>query len=269
VDAADAFPGDTLRNYGYPPDNPFVDSAGWLPEIWARGIRSPWKWSFHPVTNAIWLGDVGEFTYEEVSVVPKGGNLGWKVRESAHCYPVTTTSCNTSGLVDPVMDLGRSVSAVVGGVFFPGDTTSPFRNVYFYGVNTAAGKIVAVKFDGPQGQTRGDTMVVGNVPWVSSINTDARGRIFAVSFNMNSAQSTANAGRIRVLESPDFGAVVSARPRLAPTRGGKRLSARELLKDRGAYEVFGLDGRRLETLPAGVFLVRKKGTTAPLTRVVY
>ncbi|HLU69165.1 MAG TPA: PQQ-dependent sugar dehydrogenase, partial [Fibrobacteria bacterium] len=80
-DGPDAYPDDPTRNYGVPADNPFVDSAGYLPEIWAYGLRSPWKWDWNPLTGTIWVGDVGQSQYEEVTTVPRGGNLGWKIRE--------------------------------------------------------------------------------------------------------------------------------------------------------------------------------------------
>ena len=79
------------RNYLIPPDNPFVGAPGLREEIWAYGLRNPWRFSFgHPTgdepTGRLWLADVGQGAWEEVDLVSKGLNYGWNIMEGAHCF---------------------------------------------------------------------------------------------------------------------------------------------------------------------------------------
>src|SRR5690606_17171070 len=101
------------------------------PEIWAVGLRSPWKWDWHPLTGEIWMGDIGQARYEEITRVPKGGNLGWKIREGDFCYP-SGSSCQSAGLTPPAFTFPARAygNSVTGGVFFAGDTTCAFHGLY-------------------------------------------------------------------------------------------------------------------------------------------
>src|SRR6185503_9369590 len=90
------------RHYRFPPSNPYVGRAG-RNEIWARGLRNPWKFSFDRVTGTLWIGDVGQGRYEEIdrsggSRPGRGLNYGWHVLEGRHCY-LPATACNRSGKV--------------------------------------------------------------------------------------------------------------------------------------------------------------------------
>ena len=92
--------------YTVPPDNPFVAVGGGVRgEIWAFGLRNPWKFSFDPPTGQLWAGDVGQGGYEEVDLVESGRNYGWKIMEGAHCYPLSTTTCDQTGLELPVAEV--------------------------------------------------------------------------------------------------------------------------------------------------------------------
>ena len=70
---------DAGKEYAVPADNPFVGQTG-KPEVWAKGMRNPWRFTIHPVRNELWIGDVGSDISDEVTLAPKGGNLGWNVR---------------------------------------------------------------------------------------------------------------------------------------------------------------------------------------------
>ena len=105
--------------YGIPPNNPFAGAplcnfggTGVLdcPEIYAIGFRNPWRWSFDSQSGDLWVGDVGESSFEEIDVVARGGNYGWNVREGAHCF-TPSAGCATEGLSDPVAEYGRSRAA--------------------------------------------------------------------------------------------------------------------------------------------------------------
>lgn len=186
VDGPDAFPLDPTRNYAIPPGNPFADSAGALPEIWALGLRSPWKWTFHPVTGAIWMGDVGQSTHEEITLVPRGENLGWPIWEGTACvnqadYEQTlpASECAPEGFLPPLLALPRSESrSVTGGVFYPRVSGSPFDGAYIFG-DFVTGKVWAMRNpdDNPK-----EYVEVGRVPHVVSFDLDDQGRLFATSF---------------------------------------------------------------------------------------
>jgi glucose/arabinose dehydrogenase len=105
--------------YGIPADNPFVGAVGARAEIWALGLRNPYRFSFDAANGDLWLGDVGQSLYEEVDHVPAGTpggvNFGWNRMEGAHCYP--NPGCDTTGLWQPVIEYDHNAGcAVVGGV---------------------------------------------------------------------------------------------------------------------------------------------------------
>ncbi|HSX59900.1 MAG TPA: PQQ-dependent sugar dehydrogenase [Tahibacter sp.] len=105
--------------YGIPADNPFVGTVGARPEIWALGLRNPYRFSFDALNGDFWLGDVGQSLYEEVDHVPSGTssgvNFGWNRMEGTHCYP--NPGCDTTGLWQPVIEYDHNAGcAVVGGL---------------------------------------------------------------------------------------------------------------------------------------------------------
>ena len=105
--------------YAVPPTNPFVGVSGAAPEIWSYGLRNPWKFSFDRSTGDLFISDVGQTQWEEVSFEPAGSpggvNYGWRRMEGAHCYP--TEPCDTAGLTLPVFEFGHTDGrcAVIGG----------------------------------------------------------------------------------------------------------------------------------------------------------
>lgn len=107
-----------------------------LPQVWARGLRNPWRFSFDLVTGDLWLGDVGQDDWEEVDVLRagvEGANLGWNVMEGSHCYPPGAV-CDPAGLVLPVYEYGREEGcAVTGGVVYRGCRVPDYEGQYFFG----------------------------------------------------------------------------------------------------------------------------------------
>src|SRR5690606_9687045 len=103
--------------YGIPAGNPFagnpscsVDTGNFThncPEIYAYGLRNPWRWSFDTGSDELWLGDVGQGAWEEVDRIVAGGNYGWRCREGAHAYSADCGS-NSASAIDPVAEYGRS-----------------------------------------------------------------------------------------------------------------------------------------------------------------
>ncbi len=133
--------------YSVPSTNPFVGVAGARPEIWARGLRNPWSWSFDRETGEIWLGDVGNTRIEEVNKVVKGGNYGWAVLEGNGCTGLFP--CNTSGMTAPEYSYGRFPSprgnAVIGGYVYHGTAIPTLRGKYVFA--DVSGKIFALQYD--------------------------------------------------------------------------------------------------------------------------
>lgn len=111
-------------SYGIPADNPFVDTAGAMPEIWHTGLRNPWRFRFDRANGDLWIGDVGQGAWEEVDRAPAGiGGLdfGWNIREGMHCYGSGDGECDKSGLTDPVAEYGHDEGcSVTGGTVYRG-----------------------------------------------------------------------------------------------------------------------------------------------------
>jgi glucose/arabinose dehydrogenase len=123
--------------YSIPPDNPFVDDPNALGEIWAYGLRNPWRYSFDRATGDLTIADVGQNVYEEVDFQPAdsagGENYGWPIMEGLHCYP-DGANCDPAGLVQPVAEYDHSQGcSVTGGYVYRGERFPAMQGVYFYG----------------------------------------------------------------------------------------------------------------------------------------
>ncbi len=123
--------------YAIPPDNPFVNAPGFLPEIWAVGLRNPWRFSFDRETGDLYIADVGESSFEEVNVQSRlsagGENYGWDIMEGLHCF--LAADCSQAGLVLPVWEYshGAGECSVTGGFVYRGQKFPALRGVYIYG----------------------------------------------------------------------------------------------------------------------------------------
>lgn len=132
--------------YAIPPDNPFATGGG-LPEIYAWGLRNPWRWSFDPVTGDLWLGDVGQNDREEVDLVVKGGNYGWSITEGELCFP-EEADCDRAGLIEPILTYETGdFASVVGGIVYRG-TGIPGLEGHFLANDFHSGRTWALLEDG-------------------------------------------------------------------------------------------------------------------------
>ena len=118
-----------------PPANPFVNRAGARPEIWAYGLRNPWRFSFDRPTGNLWIADVGQDAFEEIDFQPGassgGENYGWNRMEGLHCY---TPNCSMTGLTLPVVEYPHSQGcSVTGGFIYRGNLSPGLRSLYIYG----------------------------------------------------------------------------------------------------------------------------------------
>ncbi len=124
---------DAGLNYGIPGDNPFVGVAGAREEIFAYGLRNPWRFSFDADSGQLWLADVGQHEYEEIDTVRAGGNYGWSIMEASSCYP--EAPCDQTGLELPVWEYAHTGGnqSVTGGFVYRGTRTSGLIGKYVYG----------------------------------------------------------------------------------------------------------------------------------------
>jgi len=127
---------DSGSPYDIPPDNPFVDAPDTLEEIWALGLRNPWRFSFDRLTGDMYIGDVGQRTWEEIdyqaATSPGGINYGWRCREGAHNYDFSG-ECDTLVLTDPIIEYGRDKGySVTGGFVYRGAKYPALYGQYFY-----------------------------------------------------------------------------------------------------------------------------------------
>ena len=121
------------KPYGIPKDNPFAgNSLGYREEIYAWGLRNPWRFSFDRKTGQLWAGDVGQNAWEEIDVIEKGKNYGWRVMEGDHCFN-PPTGCSKSGLQPPVWDYTmKGGQSVTGGHVYRGKLLPQLVGQYIY-----------------------------------------------------------------------------------------------------------------------------------------
>ncbi len=171
VDHADA----PLR-YRVPADNPFVTDDGARGEIWAYGLRNPWRFSFDRDTGELWAGDVGQVESEEIDLIVKGGNYGWNYREGTRRF---RRNWRVAGpFIDPVIEHGRGEArSITGGYVYRGQSIPTLRGWYVYG-DYATGLMWALRYE--------DERVTGHrfiahVPEIASFGEDQSGELYVVS----------------------------------------------------------------------------------------
>jgi glucose/arabinose dehydrogenase len=134
--------------YAIPQDNPFAAGGG-RPEVWAKGLRNPWRYAFDPPTRLLYIGDVGQDLHEEVDVVSAtkaGVNYGWNVTEGLSCYNATT--CDSTGFQAPVLDYPHTNGAcsIIGGYVYRGSAIPGLTGHYFYS-DFCSGFLRSFRFD--------------------------------------------------------------------------------------------------------------------------
>ena len=128
--------------YRVPADNPFVGQAGVRPEIWAWGLRNPWRFTALADGRLV-VADVGQNTWEEVDLVRRGDNLGWNQREGRSCFE-PERDCATADMVDPIYVYGRDEGqSITGGRVYTGEAVPVLRGRYVFG-DFASGRVWAI-----------------------------------------------------------------------------------------------------------------------------
>ena len=125
----------SASGYTIPEDNPFVGNPKGLDEIYAWGLRNPWRMSFDPVTGHLWVADVGQYDWESIYIIEKGKNYGWPIIEGSHCYPMGT-ECDKTGLEMPLFEYpwgGEYGRSITGGHVYRGKDNPSLYGKYIYG----------------------------------------------------------------------------------------------------------------------------------------
>ncbi|WP_229311694.1 PQQ-dependent sugar dehydrogenase [Larkinella rosea] len=162
-------------NYGIPADNPFVGNANAFPEIYAYGLRNPWRFSFDKQTGQLWAGDVGQNTLEEIDIIKKGGNYGWRLKEGQECFN-PKNDCNQGQLIEPIHQYPRSEGvSVTGGVVYRGNRLTDLQGKYLY-ADFGSGKVWAISFDGDK--KTGNQLITSDGGPVSAFGEDANQEVY-------------------------------------------------------------------------------------------
>lgn len=186
---SDDFPADPDRNYAIPADNPFFDKTG-DDEIWAYGVRNPWRFSFDRDTGDLWIGDVGQSQNEEVDFQPAnsigGENYGWRCMEGFRCTGLSGCTCNDPGLTLPIHDYGHNPECSITGGYVYRQTSIPLLQGTYFFADFCSAKIWSMRFDGnnvSEFQERTAEIDPGNGLDIRSINSfgeDADGNLYIV-----------------------------------------------------------------------------------------
>jgi len=202
--------------YAIPKDNPFVGNEDALDEIWAYGFRNPWRCSFDMGgDHALICADVGQNSFEEIDVIKKGGNYGWRVREGKHCFNYQApndhpASCKTDGMIDPVLEYkncsgqpeGCKGISITGGYVYRG-ANKAWEGMYFFGDWSKNfvfkdGQLFVAKMTGSNWSM--EKVNVTNMPnwnsYVLAFGQDSKGEIYVMATDLTGPVPGGPAGGI-------------------------------------------------------------------------
>ncbi len=174
---------DSASPYAIPPSNPFANRNDAKKEIWAYGLRNPWRFSFDRATGDLWIADVGQDAWEEIDLQPVtsigGENYGWNKMEGKHCYPPGAL-CNASLYTLPILEYDHSGSncSLTGGYRYRGARFPRMHGLYIYG-DYCTGTISAAMLQGSTWSTR--PLIATTFP-ISTFGEDANGEIYVANY---------------------------------------------------------------------------------------
>ena len=164
------------KPYGIPKDNPFVGKAGVFPEIYAYGVRNPWRMSFDRKTGELWAGEVGQNIWEEIDIITKGGNYGWNHHEGHHAFE---NKPPVPGAIEPIWeykhDIGQSIT---GGYVYRGKRFTALEGVYIY-ADFQSTRIWGLKRNGDQVENHQLAQAGKNI---TSFGEDVDGEVYLTTF---------------------------------------------------------------------------------------
>lgn len=166
------------NNYSSPVDNPFVGTAG-LDEIFALGLRNPWRWSFDRQTGDLIAGDVGQNAWEEIDIISNGGNYGWRCYEGNHAY--NTSGClSQNSYIGPIYEYGHGTgSSITGGYVYRGSAIPALQGTYLYS-DFYPSPIWGLSY--PTGTPVNAELISSNA-LISSFAEDNNGELYVVTFD--------------------------------------------------------------------------------------
>jgi glucose/arabinose dehydrogenase len=180
----DDFPVDPDRNYAIPADNPFAGAIPGADEIWALGLRNPWRASFDRGTGDFYIADVGQGAREEVNASisatggGRGANYGWKIMEGTNCF---SPPCDVPGLTPPVLEYDHSGGAcsITGGYVYRGNVIPALQGTYFY-ADYCLGFVRSFRLSGGMATERTDWPTLDPNENITSFGEDAAGELYIV-----------------------------------------------------------------------------------------
>ncbi len=175
----DVHPSDPSLAYAIPPDNPHVGEAGAKPAIWAHGLRNPFRFSFDRDTGTLWLGDVGQSSEEEIDIITRGNNYGWRVWEGNTAHIPDGNSLPRSAFTFPIHTYDNTGgAAIIGGYVYRGSGVPTLRGRYLYS-DFITGAVRALTYDAAS-QTVTDDTRIATAPSPTSFGEDNDGEVYLV-----------------------------------------------------------------------------------------
>jgi glucose/arabinose dehydrogenase len=167
--------------YTIPADNPFAgNKEGFREEIYAYGVRNPWRFSFDRPTGTLWAGDVGQDKIEEVDIIEKGGNYGWRIMEAEACYK--SDNCDKTGLIEPVISYphgGATGNSITGGYVCHDKNLPGLGGKYIYGDYTS-GNVWSLTYEGKKAVK--NELIGKIISGLSSFGEDSKGNLYLLAY---------------------------------------------------------------------------------------
>jgi len=169
------------RAYAVPEDNPWFGDPKVADEVWAMGLRNPWKFCFTPDDRMI-VADVGQNALEEVSLVQAKDNLGWNTKEGSQCFG-EASNCSSAGLVDPIFEYGRNEGkSITGGYVATNDNIAAIQDHYVF-ADFVSGRLWAIPLPDVRGGNMVDAKALGQWPFLpSTFGQSADGTLYVAGF---------------------------------------------------------------------------------------
>ena len=168
-------------NYSIPPSNPFAgNTSGYKEEIYAYGLRNPWRYSFDFTTRKLWCADVGQAQWEEIDTIQNGKNYGWNIMEGKHCYN-PSTGCDTTGLTLPIWEYDHSSGncSITGGFVYRGNSLPGLTGKYIY-ADYCTSNIWALDISGPSPQNK---FLIKSPGHITAFGVDENNELYFCNFD--------------------------------------------------------------------------------------
>jgi len=187
---------DSKKPYAIPADNPFVKNSEAKPEIYAYGLRNPWRFSFDRIAGTLYCGDVGQDSWEEIDIIEKGKNYGWRLMEGAHCFN-PASNCNTGGLTLPIDEYNHETGiSICGGYMYRGAMFPSLHGNYFF--SDWSGKMFYLKQQTDRSWQRGEVIADDNKSndmgaKINSMGEDENGEVYIITQHLIGPKSPTGA----------------------------------------------------------------------------